>query len=425
MGPGLAHLGMSLGRKWLRIRARLRRGFSIGIAGRLATSFAAVAALAIAANVMIQREIAVVETTRVDRGQYSPAPAVRAPALGPAAAPLSTTSRETLHSDVVPAEIDRFQAALEHYQRAIEARVAMDTSAAEDDRHVAQRGLDLAARAVGAEQARERAVQAQLTSYEHVGVDYVQSADQRRSVLEQYQDRLDAMDKRSAASMSRALKLFGRVFARQSLLRLQESIDELQRRFTDVAAASVADPQALAALADTENALEKTFQADEASFSRSEGADWVRGMRRDLSGLATLRAAGIETGNTLREETAKFAAARDRLLASVPEMLSESLTVFERPANAEPARGVQALPPAMASPIVDAVTTTTTTTTTVPDRHRRMMVAWITAAVLLVWLAISLWTMRSILIPVGRLIAATRRLARGEDVRAPRGGRKS
>jgi diguanylate cyclase (GGDEF)-like protein len=424
MGPGLAHLGMSLGRKWLRIRARLRRGFSIGIAGRLATSFAAVAALAIAANVMIQREIAVVETTRVDRGQYSPAPAVRAPALGPAAAPLSTTSRETLHSDVVPAEIDRFQAALEHYQRAIEARVAMDTSAAEDDRRVAQRGLDLAARAVGAEQARARAVQTQLTGYEHVGVDYVQSADQRRSVLEQYQDRLDAMDKRSTASMSRALKLFGRVFARQSLLRLQERIDELQRRFTDVAAASVADPEALAALADTENALEKTFQADEASFSRSEGADWVRGMRRDLSGLATLRAAGIETGNTLREETAKFAAARDRLLASVPEMLSESLTVFERPANAEPARSVQALPLAMASPIVDAVTTTTTTTTTVPDRHRRMMVAWITAAVLLVWLAISLWTMRSILIPVGRLIAATRRLARGEDVRAPRGGLK-
>jgi diguanylate cyclase (GGDEF)-like protein len=78
----------------------------------------------------------------------------------------------------------------------------------------------------------------------------------------------------------------------------------------------------------------------------------------------------------------------------------------------------------MASPIVDAVTTTTTTTTTVPDHDRRMMVAWITAAVLLVWLAISVWTMRSILIPVSRLIEATRKLAHGEDVRAPRGGLK-
>ena len=120
MGPGLAHLGTALGRKWLRsrkwlrIRARLRRGFSIGIAGRLATSFAAVAALAIAANVMIEREIAVVQTTRVDRGQYSPAPAVRAPLPGSGAAPLSPAFRETPHSEVVPAEIDRFRAALEH-----------------------------------------------------------------------------------------------------------------------------------------------------------------------------------------------------------------------------------------------------------------------------------------------------------------------
>jgi diguanylate cyclase (GGDEF)-like protein len=430
MGPGLAHLGTALGRKWLRsrkwlrIRARLRRGFSIGIAGRLATSFAAVAALAIAANVMIEREIAVVQTTRVDRGQYSPAPAVRTPSPAPGAAPLSPASRETPHTDVVPAEIDRFQAALEHYQRATEARVAMDTGAAEDERRAAQRDLDFAARAVGTGQTLESAVQTQLMSYERAGADYVESADQRRSVLQQYQDCLDAVETRITASMSRALKLFGRVFARQSLLRLQEKIDELQRHFTDVAAANVADPEALAALADSENALEKTFQADETSFSRSEGSEWVRGMHRDLSGLATLRAAGIETGNTLREETAKFAAARDRLLASVPEIVSESLTVLERPGNAEPARGVPPLPPAMASPIVDAVTTTTTTTTTVPDHDRRMMVAWITAAVLLVWLAISVWTMRSILIPVGRLIEATRRLARGEDVRAPRGGLK-
>jgi diguanylate cyclase (GGDEF)-like protein len=423
MGPGLAYLGAAFGRKWLRARARLRRGFSIGIAGRLTTSFVAVAALAIATNVMIEREIAVVQTTRVDRGQYSPAPVVRAPAPAPAAVPFSTASRET-HSDIVPAEIDRFQAALEHYQRAIEARVAMDTSAAENDRRIAQRNLDAAAAAVRTEQARGRAVQAQLTSYERAGADYVQSADQRRSLLQQYQEHLDAMDKRITASMSRALKLFGRVFARQSLLRLHESVDELQRRFTDVAAASVADPQALEALADSENALEKTFQDDEASFSRSDGGDWVRAMRGELSGLAALRAAGIESGNTQREQTAKFAAARDRLLASVPGILSESLTVFERRANAEPARSVPALPPAMASPIVDAVTTTTTTTTTVPDHHRRMMVAWITAAVLLVWLAISVWTMLSILIPVGRLIEATRRLARGEDVRAPRGGLK-
>jgi diguanylate cyclase (GGDEF)-like protein len=419
MRPALAHLAVVLGRKSLRLRAALRRGVSIGIAGRLATSFAAVAALAVAANVMIEREIAVVQTTRVDRGQYSPAlgtlPAARAAAAAPPIAP-----RETPRSDRAPAEIDRFQAALERYQRAIEARVAMDSGAAAEDRRAAQRDLDLAAAAV-AKALALRAVQAQLLSYERAGADLVESADLRRSVLQEYQDRLDAIDKRIDASMSRALKLFGRVFARQSLLRLRARVDELQRRFTDVAAASVADPQALAAMADGENALTHGFQSDEGSFARSDGADWVRGMHLDLDQLATLRAAGIETGNTLRERTANFAAARDRLLAAVPDVLLEPRTVFARPA---PEPSAPPLPPAMASPIVDAVTTTTTTTTTMPDHHRRMMVAWITAALLLVWLAISVWTMRSILIPVGRLMEATRKLARGEEVRAPRGGLK-
>ena len=148
--------------------------------------------------------------------------------------------------------------------------------------------------------------------------------------------------------------------------------------------------------------LARSFQADEASFARSDGADWVRGMQRDLSQLATLRAAGIETGNTLREahgevrrgpRPASRFRARDRV--RVPRRFSSA-----RP-RAAPPRDVPALPPAMASPVVDAVTTTTTTTTTVPDHHRRMMVAWITAAVLLVWLAISVWTVRSILDPGG------------------------
>ncbi len=429
MGPRLAHLGAALGRRWLRLRARLRRGVSLGIAGRLATSFAAVAVLAIAANLMIEREIAVVQTTRVTRGQYSKVPDSRAPdaraeAPEAAAASTSTAAHESLHADVLPAEIDRFQAALEHYQRATESRVSMDTSAAEEGRRAAQRDLELAARAVEKDQTRQHAVQAQLTSYERAAVDYVQSADERRSTLQQYQDRLDAMDQRITTSMSRALRLFGRVFARQSVLRLHESLDELQRHFTDVAAASVADPEAQAALADSETALAQTFQADESSFSRSEGGDWVRGMQADLAQLAGLRAAGIETGNTQREAAAKFAAARDRLLGSVPEIVTQSLTLLERRTLAEPSRSIPALPAAIASPVVDAVTTTTTTSTTAPDRRGRMMVAWITAAVLLIWLAISVWTMRSILVPVGRLMEATRKLARGEDVRAPRGGLK-
>jgi diguanylate cyclase (GGDEF)-like protein len=77
----------------------------------------------------------------------------------------------------------------------------------------------------------------------------------------------------------------------------------------------------------------------------------------------------------------------------------------------------------MSSPGVAAVTTTTTTTDTVPDRGRRIAVGCITALVLAVLSAISIWTVRSILVPVGRILDATRRLSRGDvAVQVPRGG---
>lgn len=440
MEPGLAPIRAALKRTGRRVGVRLRRGLSIGIAGRLATSFAAIAVLAVAANVMIEREIAVVETTRLDRGQYSPVPdlARSAPLLPvplasggtqtplPASLPVETP-RPASRSTAVAAEIARFRAARDRYQHAIETRAAINSSAAQSDEQAAEREIELAARPLAKDPAvGARTLQETLTAYEHAAADYVQSADERRAALQKYQDRLDALDKRVTASVDGALKIFGRVFARQSLLRVQSSVYELQRRFTDVAAASVAEPQTLDALVSSETALAHAFDASEPSLSRSQGADWARRMREDISQLPPLRAAVVDTGNAIREGMAKLASLHGRLIASIPDVVSESVAgpASERGSPTAPVRGVAALPPAIASPIVGEVTTTTTTMSTVPNHDRRIVVAWITVAVLLVWLVISVWTVRSILVPVDRLIEATRKLASGQDVRAPRGGMK-
>ncbi|MEA3150126.1 MAG: hypothetical protein QOD56_1065, partial [Gammaproteobacteria bacterium] len=66
-----------------------------------------------------------------------------------------------------------------------------------------------------------------------------------------------------------------------------------------------------------------------------------------------------------------------------------------------------------------------TTTTTGPDGHERRIVAWVTAGVLAVLFAISVWTVRSILVPVSRMLKATDQIASGDvDVRLPGGGIK-
>ena len=415
----LAHIRAALRRAGRRVGVRLRRGLSMGIAGRLATSFAAVAVLAVAANVVIEREIAVVETTRVDRGQYSPIP--EAPPGGSGRAAVEAAHAST-HSPVMGAQIERFQAARDRYQRSIETRASMDTAAAESDLHAAGQELELTVRVLAKDEAVNAGdVQDALSQYEGAGMDYVHSVAARRTALQQYQDRLDAMDQRITVSMDGALKIFGRVFARQSLLRLHSKVDDLQRRFTDVAAASVADPHALDNLIAGEDALAHAFAASETSLSRSEGTQWAHRMREDISRLAPLRAAGVATSRAARDSLAKLVATHGQLVAAIPAPVSETAWASE---HAAAPRRVPALPPAIASPVVGEVTTTTTTMSTVPDHDRRMAVAWITAAVLLVWIAISIWTVRSILIPVGRLIEATRKLSSGEDVRAPRGGMK-
>ncbi len=60
MAPRLANTRSDLARAALRIRAHARRVLSIGITGRLTLAFAAVAVLAVAANLIIERGGAVV-----------------------------------------------------------------------------------------------------------------------------------------------------------------------------------------------------------------------------------------------------------------------------------------------------------------------------------------------------------------------------
>ena len=52
-----------------RLAVRLRRGLLMGITGRLALAFAAVAVLAVAANVVVERGSRVVQSTHVERSR--------------------------------------------------------------------------------------------------------------------------------------------------------------------------------------------------------------------------------------------------------------------------------------------------------------------------------------------------------------------
>jgi diguanylate cyclase (GGDEF)-like protein len=429
MVPGSANFRATLRRNSRRARFRFGRMFSVGIAGRLAVSFAAVAILAAAANLFIERGVAVVHTTRLERGLFSPLPAPVAQESAIKRHP-NTTVAVTVPVAIPIVKSDHFIGAVDRFEHAVQARESVDSVSTGDELHAATQDLETAASDLQTGSMSAVAGDAQpfaqsLSDYIAAGGDYVQIADSRRIALREYTHRLDAMNARISASFDRAWKIFGRVIARQSLMQLHGDLEELQRRFAGIGAAEGYDAGTIESISSSETAVESTFNRNEGGFRRSEGADWVRQMREDISEIVVQRESIVGADTQSRESAKKLADARVQLIGAMPKFQPKPLirAVAAAPAATAPAPQSAVLPvlPAIASPIADAVVTTT-----LPDEHlRRTTIAFITVAVLGVLLTISILTVRSILLPVSRMLKATKKLASGAvDVRVPRGGIK-
>jgi diguanylate cyclase (GGDEF)-like protein len=437
--PELKRLQAAYRRIARRLMVRLRRRLLLGIGGRLAIAFAAVAILAVTANLVAERGVRVVQSTRLDRGQYSPIPATGfSRALGAPVAPLTLAAHagepprhadEQLHAEA-QAEIRRFLSAVDRFQSA--SRESSESSRSADDRNASLieletstkdfRRLLLARPSLGSD------VDATLLAYRQAGAASVQAADARRAATQEYLARLEAVDGRITASISAGWKFFGRVLARQSLLTLHSDIEELRRRFAAVGSPEN-DSAALPDISASERAVSEALDSSEPGLLKSEGADWVRHTREDLKRMAALREIIGATSSQILDDRQSLAASRARLAAaaSTARAAADAAAVGELPKDSggTSITAVTSAAAARSSPVVAAVTTTTTTADTVPDPGRRIAVGCITGAVLAILSAISIWTVRSIVVPVGRILDATRRLARGDAaVHVPRGGLK-
>ena len=422
--PGLADRRTFPRRLW----SRLNRPLSIGISGRLAFSFAAVAALAAAANLIAEHGGAVIRTTHLDQGMVSP-PATHVPVRAllppklegpPAAAPAPGRQPLAINSEPLVA-------ALERYQRAAEVRASMDSPPASEEVQDAAKNLDGAVKTTRAQMDSwnqgSSTLLARAKAYEAAGGYHIRSADTRRAAVAEYTGYADGMDRRLTKSLDGALKIFGRVLARQSLMQLHAELDEIRRRFALLNAAD-ADRAAVAeAIAASEAAFASTFNGNSASFTRSEGEPWVSQMRNDFSKLVELRRTLDSLEGQTNDTRTRFAAARARLAEAIPKSRAAP-AVKPQPASPkeiDAAPEIAPLPAPAASPVIETVTTTTTG----PDGHERRTVAWVTGAVLAILLAISIGTVRSILGPVSRMLKATDKIASGDvDVRVPAGGIK-
>ncbi|MGA2777237.1 MAG: EAL domain-containing protein [Steroidobacteraceae bacterium] len=384
----------------------------------MAITFAAVAVLAAAANLIVEEGMLVIQTTRVQ--------AVAAPArahLG-AANRAATATSAAAAAPAPRVSATAVQLAIERFEHATQDRRSFDspeTDARVDLARNELRGLwaKIQSKSTIASGHPLSDVSAIVAAFVNAASMSVRLQDTHRAMSAEYSAHLDAMTLRLQTSQSREWKIFGRVLARQSLRRLQDNLDEIRRSFANFDAPGADDTGSGDRLGAAEVNFAKALDDNEANFLRRDGQSWVRDMRNDTARIVELRHALADADSQRAVNTREFLALGTALGKAVEKAMPEDTA----PARSDHAPSDQQTPAAMPASVPGKAAVTTTTTRA--EDSGAVIVAWITAVVLTLLLVISILTVRSIVLPVRRMLRAAESLAAGDvDARVPRGGIK-
>jgi diguanylate cyclase (GGDEF)-like protein len=408
-----------------------------GIGARLGIAFAAVAGLAVAANLLIEHQISVKRMTRVVR-IVMPTPS----RPEPVAPPVVTVT--AVPPPIVAVNPKLLIAAIGHYEVAVRSR--LDIRNDESERRLASAGQELEQETQAFVSQPDSAhgshhldkLRPQLVEYRSRGNELVRAADVRQKALKEFQEHFDAMDARTKASLAQSWKIFGRVIARKSLVDLNSSLDEIRRGFANLPTTGLYDQGALDAITASERSLEENLDTNELALTHSQGDTWVMQMHADMAQLSRLQDFEILLDARRRVSEDRFAqetltlimlagaksappiAFREATSAAAPQATHESNTPQPPVSVSRPGGNGTATDAAAESPGEHATETSSTTEET-PNNFASIF--WVSAGVLVLLLWISIRTVMSVVGPVRRMRAATSRLARGEaGVQVARGG---
>jgi diguanylate cyclase (GGDEF)-like protein len=406
------------------------RAFSLdgrwSIGAHLGVAFAAVVALAIAANLLIEHEISVVRTTRIVRVEASPV----SPAPASADVPARPASVSTA-PQIEAVSAKSLVVALEHFVDAVRNR--LDTHNDDSDSELTTAGRELqremelyaAASLPGTSGSAEKLLP-RIAEFRAWGDDLVRTADGRRSVLKEFLERFDALDARTKASLAGSWKIFGRVVARKTLVDLNSSLDEIRREFARLPAAGLYDHDALGPVTTSETALALSLQTNEAALTRSQGEAWVKQSRADVAQLRALQDRLVILDSKRHDAEARLTKISQSLIAlltATAAPMTARTPKIDPLARAESQPAPTAAPAARAAAAQSSERATETTSTSDQKPKGIGLIFWISAAVVALLLWISIRTVMSVVGPVRRIRSATLKIAGGETgVRVKRGG---
>jgi len=383
--PIFRHAAATASRAWRRATSRIPRGRRLGIAARLSIAFFAVTLLAVAANQIAEHGSTLLRTM--------------------AEVPVAPPVAEVEADDGLPAALDRFQ-------RAVLARIDSSAAPRREAQSEAVAALDaarvahLAALSPAIDDAILRGLEAQVTAHAQLGEQLVRSADARRRLLAELDIEYEALDVRIKSSLDRVWAVFGKVIGRDYLLEASRTLDELGNHLDDLGDLHGYGAGTIRAITLRENAFEALLAENEASIERVLGAEWLAQTRAGLARVVWLRDLLIRTDGQRKEHNEAFATSHADLAAAIRKV----------DARFEAARALE-LARRQSAEVLSAVSE--------QERRQRAFIGWLSAIVLVLLLATIVSTVRSVVLPVRRLVRATERLAQGATgVSVPRGGVK-
>ena len=389
-------------------------------------AFAAVVALAIAANLLIEHEISIVRTTRIVTVEASalPAPSNAGARLAPVY-PTPITEAASAKSLI---------AALEHFVDAVRNRMDIHNDNSDGELATAAQELEREAQlytsaALPDTAGSRETLLSRFAAFRAQKDELVRAADARRSVLKKFWDRFDALDARTKASLAGSWKIFGRVVARKTLVDLNSGLDEMRREFASLPASGLYDHGALAPVTTSEAALALSLESNATALTRSQGDAWVKQSRADLAELGALQDRLVLMDAKRHEAEVRLVKLSQSLVATVTAA-APPITADARRAGsaAQDKRDIGAPPPkSSANPLLEirsspvAATESTTMSNQKPKRFG--LIFWLSTGVVAILLWISIRTVMSVVGPVRRIRAATLKMAGGETgARVNRGG---
>ncbi|MEO8313261.1 MAG: EAL domain-containing protein [Pseudomonadota bacterium] len=398
------------------------RIFRTGITLRLGLGFAVVGLLVATANLVAQRGAAIVS----EAWRSADAPAPQASVVTPL--PLRAPTASTAILVKKPPSADPLIVALAGFETASLARIASGAEGASRELDMSRAQLRSAAQKLDAQlsgfaRPRDRkAIAASVDTVIRRSASAISAVEARRAESERYQERLATLQARIETEMDQAFKMFGRVIARQYLVRLQTDIGALRNLGAVLGTTdySAADLQKIAAAEDT---LAGLLQEVGAKLAKSKGQEWLDAMRSDLDAAITLRTNIAFMDASRTESVASLRSSVMGVGLRVDDWHASRVTAAEAPASIASVPQPVAVTAPVASLNPRSVRNVQVAAAEAQTRQLQHLILLLTVSLLLVSLVICVGTVRSIVKPVRNMLKATLRVASGErSVVVERGG---